>query len=398
MFVKNLTTTGRLEGRIILSSIFFLVVLNSILINPVYAEESSPTGKALISVANVSLNPEVFYPFDTGTLTCVIKNDGNSAIPVDRVTVYDNDIRLMSKEYDTTTWIAPGESRSLSFTLRAAGGEGTYYPILSVNTRDTGSIRYPVRLKVDSTKPVISIKNIPDTYTAEKKETIVLAISNPRDNEIKNLHLIPAGDHMTLSPTDTFFGTLGSGETKEISFAITPTVETDLTFILQYSNGENDHQTNRTIPIVFGYNKKQANPTISNVIISFEKEGYHITGDITNAGMENAVSVIITSTTPAEPIYPYKNYVIGGLKPDDFSSFELTFTANPSDVVPIEITYKDADGNVYTRFSDLDLTTVAQADEKSADNSILLVIVAGIGIGIIGLYFYRKRILPGVFR
>jgi hypothetical protein len=381
-------------GLIILTLIFVGALVTS-----AFAEDTTNSVRAQISVTSVTLDPQVFEPYDTGTLTCEIKNNGQTSVPIDRVTIYDKDILLTSKEYDTTAWIGPGESRTLTFTIRAQCGDGTYYPIISVNTRETGSIRYPVRLKVDNTAPVVSIQQKPDTYTTEKKEKIALAVSNPRDNEIKNLHLTPSGDGVDLSPTDSFIGSLKSGETREVSFEVTPTVETNLTFTLEYSNGENDHKTSRTIPLFFGYDKKQADPFVSNVIVKQEKNGYHITGDVTNAGMENAVSVVVTTTGKAVPVYPYKNYVVGTLKPDDFSSFELTFNTNGTEVIPIEIKFKDDDGNQYTRTTDLDLTHALKQDENNGSNSILFVIVIFIclGGGIL-IYIYRKRILPGVFR
>lgn len=399
MVVKNFTTQHPCHNRARIGSFILILMIGGLFISSASAEETTDQARAQISVTNVSLDPQVFEPFDTGTLTCIIKNSGLTSVPIDRVTLYDKDIVLLSREYDTTAWIGPGESRTLTFSIRAQAGDGTYYPILSVNTRESGSIRYPVRLKVDSTTPVVSIQQKPDTYTAEKKDRIVLAVSNPRDNEIKNLHLIPSGEGVDLQPTDSFMGSMKSGETKEVSFEITPTIETNLTFTLEYSNGENDHDTSRVIPVIFGYDKKQADPYVSNVIVKQEKTGYHITGDVTNAGMENAVSVVVTMTGEAEPIYPYKNYVVGTLKPDDFSSFELSFNATGAEIVPIEIKFKDDDGNQYTRTTDLDLTHALKQDGNNDGNlmALILVVLICAGGGVLA-YIYRKRILPGVFR
>ena len=54
-----------------------------------------------------------------------------------------------------------------------------------------------------------------------------------------------------------------------------------------------------------------------------------MTGDVYNAGLEVANSVLLT-TGGGQPVNPYRNYVVGSLQPDDFSSFELTFTARMS--------------------------------------------------------------------
>jgi hypothetical protein len=115
---------------------------------------------------------------------------------------------------------------------------------------------------------------------------------------------------------------------------------------------------------------------------------------VTNAGMENAVSVVVTTTGNATPIYPYKNYVVGTLKPDDFSSFELTFDSNLMSI-PIEITFKDDDGNQYNRTTDLDLTHATKLDSNNDESLILLVLFILICLGGVGVYVYRKRIFKG---
>lgn len=398
MVVKKNTTHDPVNHICGICSFILLLIIGGLFISSAYGQETSETARAQISVINTSLVPETFEPFDMGTLTCSIKNSGQDSVPIDRVTVYDKDIILLSKEYDTTAWISPGESRTFSFSLRAQCGDGIYYPILSINTREGGSIRYPVRVKVDSTTPVLSIDKKPDTYTAEKKDTIELSVSNPRENAIKNLHIIPIGENIDLTPTDTFIGSLQSGESRKVSFEITPKQETNLTFTLKYSNGENDHGANRTIPLIFGTDKKQAEPYVSNVIVKQEKEIYHITGDVTNAGMENAVSVVVTTAGKAIPTYPYKDYVVGTLKPDDFSSFELTFISNNTGTIPIEIKFKDDDGNQYTRKTDLDLSHVQKMDEKAGFNPFLILFILLLCLVGGGLFMYRKRILPGVFR
>jgi hypothetical protein len=77
------------------------------------------------------------------------------------------------------------------------------------------------------------------------------------------------------------------------------------------------------LPIVFGIDKKQADPVISNVQVKSESGVYHVTGDVNNAGLETANSVMVTSLPPAVPQDPYKTYVVGALKPDGDASGAL---------------------------------------------------------------------------
>ena len=65
---------------------------------------------------------------------------------------------------------------------------------------------------------------------------------------------------------------------------------------------------------------------------------------------------MVTSLSPAVPQDPFKAYVVGALKPDDFGSFEITFAANSTSSIPIQLSYKDTDGNVYNSIQDVKIS------------------------------------------
>jgi hypothetical protein len=94
---------------------------------------------------------------------------------------------------------------------------------------------------------------------------------------------------ITATPPKVFIGDLASGANRTVPVAITPDQPTTLDITVQYSNGNNIHRETVELPIVFGTDKKQANPVISNVQVKSEGGTYHITGDVTNAGLETAV-------------------------------------------------------------------------------------------------------------
>jgi len=64
-----------------------------------------------------------------------------------------------------------------------------------------------------------------------------------------------------------------------------------------------------------------ATPIVSNLEVKTTGGAFEVTGDITNAGLSTANAVTVTSLPPAEPADPYRSYVIGALKPDDFRQF-----------------------------------------------------------------------------
>jgi hypothetical protein len=134
------------------------------------------------------------------------------------------------------------------------------------------------------------------------------------------------------------------------------------------------------VPITFGVDKKQANPVISNVKVKNDAGTYHITGDVNNAGLETANTVMVTSLAPAVPQDPYKTYVVGALKPDDFGAFEVTFSATNAESVPLQLSYKDSDGNVYTSLQEVKLSAGTGAAATNNTGLPMIPIIAAVVI------------------
>jgi hypothetical protein len=150
------------------------------------------------------------------------------------------------------------------------------------------------------------------------------------------------------------------------------------------------------LPVTFGVDKKQANPVMSNVQVKTEAGVYHVTGDVNNAGLETANTVMVTALAPAVPQDPYKTYVVGALKPDDFGSFEVTFTAGSGNTsVPVELSYKDNDGNIYRSFQDVKISTSGiSVSQTEGTSSNMLPVAAAIVLVLIfvgGWFYYLKR-------
>ena len=161
---------------------------------------------------------------------------------------------------------------------------------------------------------------------------------------------------------------------------------------VDYDNGDNSHSINTTLPIQFTTDKMQADPVISNIVTALNNKTYDVTGDITNPGLSNANGVTVTSLSPAVPQEPDRNYVIGHFKPDDFGSFEVTFTA-PAGIssIPLQLSYKDSNGNIITSVQNIDLS---QATNQTGSQpsilpalAVILIIVLGVG----GYLYVKKR-------
>ena len=346
-----------------------------------------------VYVSGVTYDPGAFFVGDSGTVIFAVTNsNSDQSVVVNHATFSDAGIDLVSGTYDSSANIGPLQTRSFVFSVAATAPEGTYYPTFSLNFRDGDSLWYRSMVKIENMPLVLTILDKPDTFSEGRKKSINLQISNPRDNAVQNVIMDVSGAGATVSPAKIFIGDIASGANKSVTFSVTPYQPTNLLVTVNYYNGDNLHKVTMELPIEFGTDKKQASPVISNVLVKSETGTYHITGDVTNAGLETANAVTVTSTAPAVPADPYRSYIVGALKPDDFGSFEVTFTATNATSVPLQLSFKDSDGNVITSRYEVKITSLSASIQNSnlpivpiAVIAIVVVVFAG------GWFFYLRR-------
>ncbi|WP_321505646.1 hypothetical protein [uncultured Methanoregula sp.] len=347
-----------------------------------------------VYVSKVVYDPGTFFTGDSGTVTIYVTNaNSNQSVVVNHVSYGDENIKLTSRPYDSTTNIGPLQAQPFVFSVETSAKEGTYYPTFTLNFRDADSLYYRAVVKVDNTPLELTIVDKPDAYSAGKKKTVYVQVANPRDDTVNNVILEVTGPGISTTPSKTFIGDVAPGAKIPLNFTISSEQPTTATLTLKYDNGDDTHTVQMDLPVTFGLDKKQANPVISNVQVKPDVGFYRVTGDVTNAGLENANSVTVTSLSPAVPQDPYRSYVVGILKPDDFGSFEVTFTAANATSVPLQMSYKDADGNIYTSIQDVKISGVSLSSAQKNDLPLLPIAAAVIIIGAFvgGWYFYLRK-------
>ncbi|MFA4850507.1 MAG: hypothetical protein WC626_12340 [Methanoregula sp.] len=383
-----------------LISLICLVLLAGAMVGVVagYSTPESIVAAGKVYVSSATYDPAVFFPGDKGTLTVEVTNGNanDTGISVNHASLSsDTAIKSTSRPYDSSSNLGPGQKKTYSFQVIADGPDGTYYPTFSLDFRDADSLYYRTLAKIENTPIVLTIVDKPDTYTQGKKKTIYAQVANPRENTVRNIILEVSGTGITATPSKIFVGELAAGAKVPVNFSVTADQPTNLHLLLNYDNGDNPHTVTMDVPITFGVDKKQANPVISNVKVKNDVGTYHITGDVNNAGLETANTVMVTSLAPAVPQDPYKTYVVGALKPDDFGAFEVTFSATKADSVPLQLSYRDADGNVYTSQQDVKIS--ASVTGAAATNNtglplipiIAAVVILAVFIG--GWIVYLKK-------
>ncbi|HNV39843.1 MAG TPA: hypothetical protein PKJ46_11850, partial [Methanoculleus sp.] len=62
--------------------------------------------------------------------------------------------------------------------------------------------------------------------------------------------------------------------------------------------------------------------------------------------------------------------VVGGLEPDDFSSFEVTCNAEGASSIPLVVEYRDQDGRTFTETVTVSLNSASQASQAGAGSTM----------------------------
>jgi hypothetical protein len=346
-----------------------------------------------VMVLDSSTEPEVLMKGDTGIIKIRVVNNGDAGVLINRAVLFGGEFSVPSDPYPTVGWLGAGNSMDFTFTVKGGNEDGLFYPRFVLEFSDGASLRYAVPVRVDSTDLTLALEEKPEYVTIGETVEYGLLVGNPRPNGVSGVQVFPEGQGFEVTPSTQFIGALDSDEQVRVSFNITPDRITQVRFRVSYRNGITEHQSAFTIPVLPSENKKAAEPLISNIQVSQEGNIYRIIGDVTNAGLFPAKSVVIRTDTPAIPTDPYRSYVVGSLDPDDFSSFEVTFTLPRSGNVPLLVEYKDADGNRFIRQEDVKVDISPLVDEGSTLPKIgtLLVWLVVLIIGAAIVYSWRKR-------
>jgi len=319
---------------------------------------------ALVTVSNITLDPGVFFPYEEGTITVTLSNAGTSAIGLTEPTILSNKVHIVDQEnLGTTTYIGAGSTVTYSFEVTVDPPDGIDYALFTVSTLGGNPVHYAIPIEVSSVPLDAVITSEPSQFTLSTPANVTLSLENCRGAGINNILVTAAGTGTDVSPQQVLLGSLegsdGSGgmDTSDINFVITPHQAANVTFSVTYQNGDNPHNLTVTLPVALGVDKTAAVPILNDVALTTSGADYDITGDITNAGISNALGVVVTVGSPAQPAGTYPVYAIGSIASDDSGTFEVTFTSNDLSAVPVIISWKDANGDDFSITKTLDLSS-----------------------------------------
>ena len=345
---------GIFAGILLLSLAVSAVIAAPDVINVTSPQDAA----ALVYVSGYDVSPQVFYPFETGTITVHVTNSASTPVGISQPALTDPNVLVINNDtFAAMTTVGPGSTVDYTFLVTVRPPDGTYFPLFTVSPKIFGlsEIHSTLKVKVDSTDLQAAVATKPDTFAVSRTDTVNISIVNPRDGDVSELLIVPEGQNVNVSPSEYFAGTLAAHSAIQVPFAITPDRNGQVAFRISFSNGDNRHTASLLLPVATGSDKTAAAPVVNNIAVAAQGTTYYLTGDVTNAGISDAKAMVLTVIAPARALEPYSQYAIGTLASDDFSSFSLSFATTDPSSVPIRITWKDADGNSFSTVTRVDL-------------------------------------------
>jgi len=399
----------------------FLVLfgLMVIILPPVNAD--TPT----VTITDYKVTPSVLMPDSMGTIMVTIKNTAASAsisertgplstdmagttkvtdinVYIENVHLEGNGIDVLSNDFERVGDLGPGQSTTITFSIRAPEKSGMYFPEVWIDTAGGRSTRYPVPVNVNTASGIqrqailILDTSLPASVNPGDEIPVTLTMRNDGQLLADDVTLKITNVSSSVAPktTDLFhLGTLNSGEQKVVTITLLSDKDAAIGLV--------------RVPVTISYNSLDGTPISQQTGIDIMMRGkaelgfvsvdtspprltentpFDLTIRIENTGTGEAKQVSAKIDLPAEGT---KEAFIGKIKPgnDAPAVFLLEGLKGGNYPYTLNITYTD-DMGIHT------LTRQMNMRVTPADNSgtIIFVLVILVILGVIG---YRYWYLPG---
>jgi len=330
---------------------------------------------------------------DTGMITVNVMNSGQDGVYINSARLSGAEVSVIQSPDQTQGQIAPGTNVTYVYKVRSEASDGIYYLRFILDFREGGGYSFTIPVEVESSNLKISVLEAPDPIIQGVKGDFLIMIGNPRPNAASAVTVTPEGDGFLVTPSGVFLGTLVPDGSSVVTFNVTTLRQTFIRIRANFKNGINPHTATLTIPLTPVENKLAAEPVLTNIRVTTEQGAIHVSGDVTNTGLEAARSVTVTPQGDVTPVDPYKVSIVGSLDPNDVASFDVTFRSKASiGEVPLLITWKDRAGNILTTTSTVEVSSQVLSDQGTEPSRFtnLLVWMFVIVIAALFIYFWRR--------
>ncbi len=349
---------------------------------------SAADGPAVM-ITDYKVEPAVLMPGDSGTITVTIQNMDTQSSEIETTTTGKNSqsettktstrsisaeiesIRLSGSdkniiwsqegvqrsEYHNVGSLGPGESITISVPIEAAthNGDGTYFPEVCIEVDNGDNVRFPVPVKVASSKVEILEKDIPSEISLSESKEITLVVANNRPNHVSGVNVQAKAEieELEFTPEQIFVGNLAPYEERTVNFSLSPLSvgNKDIQFVVEYKNGINSHQNALESAILV-----RSNGDVRLILVDAPKsvlkgEIAKIDFDVANGMPKDvkAVSVVPTNNGEGKVRILPSEYFIGDMEAGDV--FSASFDVDTSELntgedrIAFKLTFRDIDSD-----------------------------------------------------
>ncbi len=375
------------EMKVFIATLFTAVSLLLL----VTATASAAEGPAVM-ITNYTVEPEVLMPGDTGTITLTIKNmdtkssetettsttttsytsstETTSTISAEietiRLSSRSRDIEWLEEgfqrsEYYNVGALGPGESITIPIPIKAAtyASDRPYILEVYIEVDNGENVRFPVRVKVDSSEVEILEKDIPSEISLSESKQMEIVVANNRPNKVSGVNVLvkSKSDGLEFTPERIFIGDLAAYEKEPVNFTLqTQTLKNSLTsneigniefsFEVTYKNGDNLHYNDLKSSVLVK-NSSDVKLILVNAPESvFKGEVAKIDFDVANGMTKDIKAVSVVPAIEGLRILP-SEYFIGDMEVGDvFSASFDVYTDNlrVGDIeIPFKLLFRDVD-------------------------------------------------------
>ncbi|MGB2841957.1 MAG: hypothetical protein WBC40_05725 [Halobacteriota archaeon] len=403
------------------TGVFFATLLTAVsLLLLVTATASAAEGPAVM-ITGYTVEPEVLIPGDTGTITLTIKNMDTKSSETTKTTTTTTSytsstettstisaeiktIRLSSRsreiewltegfqrsEYYNVGALGPGESVTISFPIKATvyASDRTYFPEVYIEVENGENVRFPVRVKVDSSEVEILEKNIPSEISLSESKQMTMVVANNRPNSVSGVNVLvnSKSDGLEFTPERIFIGNLAAYEKKEVNFSLETSGMADkneeFSFEVTYKNGVNSHH-NELKASVFVRSIADVKLILVNAPEYVLKEDVaKIDFDVANGMVKDIKAVSVVPVMEGVRILP-SEYFIGDMEVGDV--FSASFDVYTSDLrtgdtgIPFKLVFRDVDTDKIYETAGYEVHVEVREQQKSElPNPVLFVVLLAI--------------------
>jgi len=368
-----------MKGKTKKIGVFITTLFTAVFLLLLVMDSASAAEGPAVMIVDYVVEPEVFMPGDTGTITVTIKNMDtkssetetttttaagytSSATTTSTISAEIDSIRLCSRSRDiewlgegfqrTKFPLGPGGSTTISIPIKAAAyaHDGTYFPEVYIEVDNGENVWHPVPVKVDSSSVEILEKDIPSEISLRESKEIAIVVANNRPNSVRGVNVFAKSKRngLEFTPEGIYIGNLGAYEKRAVNFTLTPLFEgnNDVYFEAEYKNGDNVHHSELTSSVVVRSVADVKLILVNAPEFVFKGEIAKIEFDVANGMAKDIKAVSVMPAIEGLRILPSESF-IGDMEVGDiFSASFDVYTSNLSvgdTELPFKLVFRDVD-------------------------------------------------------